>query len=285
MQRMWWCSREGARVVEESVSLEKPDSEVNSRHTEWPDDWPAWVRQIADEMAKAETLPLDVIPFVSRKWVARMAEQVFVPALLGPGAIDSEEPGARIVGRIIGHQIELIQTLPMLGEKSLKAMEEFDEKLRAKLNAKAYARLLKSTAKYTKGEEKIIEALEGTLERKCEAMKRAMSAACEQPINESGEYFRGVSEALENRIFNEEGKFQIGGTRYQLYSLLLTWWRLVEDFKNSSQLYNWCCVLLGQANVGDLATFQRLCRRNEIRLGARGKPLKKRKMRKRNRQR
>lgn len=268
-------------MVEESVNPEKLDSELNSRGTQWPDDWPAWVRQIADEMARAETLPLDVIPFVSRKWVARMAEQVFLPALLGPGGMDLKEPGARIVGRIIGHQLEVIQTLPMLGEKALKAMEEFDKKLQSKLNAKSYARLLKATAKYTKGEEKLLEVLEGTLERKCEIMKRAMSAACEQPINESAEFFRGVSEALENRIFSEEGKFQIGGTRYQLYALLLMWWRLVEDFKTSSQLYMWCCVLLGQASVGDLATFQRLCRRNEIRLGARGKPLSKRKMRRR----
>ena len=272
-------------MVEETVNLVKQDHDVTSRHVEWPDGWPVWVRKVGEEMAAAETLALDVIPFVSRMWVAKMAEQVVCPALLGPGGIELKEPGARIVGRIVGHHLELMHTLPVLEEKAFKAMEELDEKLRSKLNAKAYARLIKSGAKYAKGMEQISEALESTLERKGEIIERAMSMACEQPISESADFFRGVSEALDDRIFNEEGKFQIGGTRYQLYSLLLMWWRLVEDFKTSSQLYRWCCVMLRQPNVGDLATFQRLCRRNDIRLGARGKPLKKRKMRKRNRQR
>jgi len=271
--------------VNEIDNQGKQDGAIAACGEVWPQDWPVWVREIAEEMASAETLPLDVIPFASRKWVGKMAEQVFCPAILGPGSIDFAEPGARVVGRIVGHHLELMHTLPLLAEKAVKALEEFDGKLRSKLNPKTYARLMKAGAKYEKGWEKIEEVFESTAERKCEIMERAMSTACAQPLEELADYFRGVAEALENRTFNEEGNFQVGGTRYQLYALLLVWWRLVEDFKNSVQLYKFCCLLLGQAKVGDLATFQRLCRRNEIRLGARGKPLSKRKMRRRNRRR
>jgi hypothetical protein len=271
--------------VDEPTEKEKQAGVTVLRGGCWPDDWPAWVRQIADEMAMAETLPLDVIPFASRTWVGKMAEQVVCPALLGSSSVDTDGPGARVVGRIFGHQLEIMHTMPLLAEKAAKVLDEFDAKLRAKLNPKTYARLIRSSAKYAKGYEKMEEVLESTLERKFEITQRGMCTACEQPITESADFFKGVSEALQHRIYNDEGNFQIGGTRYQLYGLLFMWWRLVEDFKNSVQLYKWCCVMLGQGNVGDLATFQRLCRRNDIRLGARGKPLSKRKMRRRNRQR
>jgi len=100
---------------------------------------------------------------------------------------------------------------------------------------------------------------------------------------ESADFSIGLGEARAIKVVGDKGELIVGGYHMKLYLLLVAYWRFVEKFNSSVQLYWWSCRLFGQAAIGDISTFQRLCRRYSIRLGVRGKRISKRPIRRRKR--
>ena len=267
----------------ELTAKDKVEWELLSAPGEWPTEWPAWVRDSLTKFEAVEPLMLKWIPAASRLWVAKLCEYIISAMCPTIAKADPAESGPRVLGRAVGHQLECLQLVEESWGKAAQAINEIDERLRQKLNPKVYARLQKKGARYVQDFEKFLTDFETMANAKLTLCNEIQELAQQQSRTESAEFSIGLGEARAVKVVSENGELLIGGYRMKLYLLLVAYWRFVEKFNSSVQLYKWSCFWLGQEQVGDIFTFQRLCRRYSIRLGARGKRISKRRMRLRKR--
>ena len=267
----------------ELTTKDKTEWELMSAPGEWPSEWPAWVRDSLTKFEAVEPLMLQWIPVASRLWVAKLCFYIITEMCPTIAKADPAVSGPRVLGRAVGHQLELIQLLDESWEKAEKELEAIDAKLRQRLSPKAYARLLKRGQKYLADLEKLAQDLVAVTEKKLALCNEIQALAFLQPRVESAEFSIGLGEARASKIVGENCELIVGGVRMKLYLLLVAFWRFVEKFNSSLQLYKWSCLWLGKNQVGDIDSFQRLCRRYSIRLGVRGKRVSKRRMRLRKR--
>ncbi|MEI6083694.1 MAG: hypothetical protein WCS70_05270 [Verrucomicrobiota bacterium] len=269
----------------ELTRKDKLEWELLSADGEWPSNWPSWVLESLKKMEVVELPLLKWIPVASRLWVCKIVMRIISESCPTIRKADDAVSGARFLGRAVGHQFECLQLLEGACERAGKEIDEHDARLRQKLSPKAYARLEKKGERYVRDLERLAEDFSAVAEKKMALCLEAQALASFQSREESADFAIGMGESRAVRIMNDSGEVLVGGYRMSLYVLLLIFWRLVERFQSSVQLYRWSCLLLGQAQVGDIYSFQRLCRTYSIRLGARGKRVSKRRMRRRKRMR
>ena len=267
----------------ELTARDKVEWELLSAPGEWPAEWPTWVRDSLKKFEAIEPLMFKWIPVASRLWVAKLCTYIIAEFCPTIAQADPAVSGPRLLGRAVGHQLECLQLLEESWEKAKKEIEDIDERLRQKLHPKVYARLLKKSQRYTEDFEHFLTDFAKIADDKLTLCNEIQALAQQQPRAESADFSIGVGEARASEIVSNKGELIVGGYRMKLYLLLVAFWRFVEKFNSSVQLYRWSCIWLGQAQVGDIFTFQRLCRRYSIRLGVRGKRVSKRRMRRRKR--
>jgi len=168
-------------------------------------------------------------------------------------------------------------------EKAEKELEEIEERLRQKLKPIVYARLQKKGERYAKDIANFLIDFAKIADAKLTLCNEIKGLAATQLREESADFDIGLGEARANKVVGDNGELIVGGYQIKLYLLLLAYWRFVEQFNSSVQLYRWSCFWFGQAQIGDIFSFQRFCRRYSIRLGVRGKRVSKRRMRLRKR--
>ena len=267
----------------ELTAKDKIEWELLSALGEWPAEWPSWVLDSLKKFEAIEPLMLQWIPVASRLWVAKLCSYIIAECCPTIASADPTVSGPRFLGRAVGHQLEMMQLLDESWEKAGTELDELNARLKKKLGPKVYARRLKHSEQYTRDLEQFANDLVELMEKKWALCQEIQALALTRPRAESAEFSIGLGEARTAKIVGETGELIVGGYRMKLYLLLVAFWRFVEKFNSSVQLYRWSCFWLGQAQVGDIFSFQRLCRRYSIRLGISGKRVSKRRMRLRKR--
>ena len=259
----------------ELTEKDKIEWERLSAPMQWPATWPAWV---VESFTKFKWIPV-----ASRFWVSKLCSFIIAESFPLIKQADSKVSGSRVLGRAVGQQLECLQVLEESWKKAEQTLAEIDARLQQRISPKTYARLQKKGQKYQADLEKLVQDFTAVAEKKLELCNAIQVLAQQQPRAESAEFSIGLGEARANPFAGENGELIVGGYRLKLYLLLLVFWRFVEKFNSSIELYHWSCRWLGKNAVGDIFTFQRLCRSHSIRLGVRGKRVSKRPMRRRKR--
>jgi len=267
----------------ELTAKDKVEWKIFSTPGEWPAAWPAWVRDSFKKFEAIEPLMLKWIPVASRLWVAKVCEYIIAEMCPTIANADPTVSGPRVLGRAIGHQLECLQLLDESWEKAGKELEEFDARLRQRMSPKAYARLIKRGQKYQADLENLAQDFDTLAEKKLALCNEIQALAQQQSRAESADFSIGLGEARASKVVGDNGELIVGGYHIKFYLLLVVFWRFVEKFNSTIELYKWSCNWLGKNEFGDIFSFQRLCRRYSIRLGVRGKRISKRRMRLRKR--
>lgn len=267
----------------ELTPKDKVEWELLSTDMVWPSVWPVWVSDMLKRMEAVELPALHWIPVDSRLWVAKVCYRIIVSVCSTVAKPDPSISGACFLGRLVGHQLECIQLVDESWAKAEQQIEELNNRVRQKLSAKAYARLIKRGERYQRDFKKFLEVFAELKKKKMALCLEAQAVAARQPREESADFSIGLGEARGCPIVGKQGEPLIGGNRLKLYLLLLIFWRFVEKFNSSVELHRWCERWLGKNEVGEISSFHRLCRSYSIRLGARGKRVSKRRMRRRKR--
>lgn len=243
---------------------------------DWQKSWPVWVVDAVRKMEAIETRNSNLLPNPTPPWVVSIGKQLFGVANRSFEKSRFDESGPLFLGRMIGHLIEVAKSLDKVLENFSLKMAEVDAELKRKLHPITYARLLRDAEKNGNEFTRLMEAVDKSLRAKQRVIARTMAIAREQPVQESAEFFQGVSEALAKPTYDQAGKLASKDDSAQLYVLLFFNWRKLRKFNTVTDLYKWACKRLGNDEVGDLDSFKRFCHRHKIQLHPRGRPRKKR---------
>ncbi len=110
-------------------------------------------------------------------------------------------------------------------------------------------------------------------EQRIRRVKRVLALACEQPLEISRKFFRGVSLGMDKRVYTEQGEMVGDLGRGRIYQVMWIFSDLIKRFETMTELYEWLCFLLGRQVVGrDMDRLKKVCADLELSFRGPGRP-------------
>lgn len=241
-----------------------------------PLSWPQWCRDFSAKMERVESLADRWDPSLGPAWVQNILDQLIKVGLPTLEKTTWREPGPRIIGRMVGHELNLTGVLPAQLAVAEQALGGLKAAIENKLEGEKLREFRCSCKEAAREARKFAEVFVAIRERKDKLIKGVMETAGQRPNHEAKEFFKGVSEAQERPTYNAEGGLTAANSSFPVYMWLVLNWKAVARFKTVPELHRWVVVWLGPAIVPDLESFKRMCRRHKIKLAPPGRPKKKR---------
>jgi len=265
------------------MTTKTTESLENSNDVEGlPKQWPEWVKNQFDQLRQTEKETETFLPESAPEWTYKMLLEIVKLSFPKMDLTDFASSGPAELGAFCGHHQWLEESeygFEAQLERLEQACQNLDDLLRRKLSAKNYAKLLAAGEKYGADLEAFFDVVEFTLQKKEEIIKQCIQVAEHQPLSEKADFFDLYSKSLQTQTFDVQGlpvfaKFP--GTP-QIYTLMIMFWRHVNQLPSTKALHDWLCLLLGEKNIGpyDNGRVKGICKRFGIRLRSRGRPSKK----------
>lgn len=256
-----------AMVIAEKLQL-GPDG--------FPVTWPKWVRDLMTTM-EAASKPADKWdPLQGPPWVESICNKLLKVGIPAMEKATWREPGPRIAGRLVGHEITIAKELPKQSERMTGAVKQLFAILEKSIppeRKKWFKNVARAGIKETG---QFLKAGEVVAKKKAAIVARTMRIVAQRPNAEAKEFFKGMTEAHERPAYREDGGLTAANSTYVVYMWLVMNWKAVETFQSVPELHKCIVKWLGSPPVPDVDDFGRLCRRHGLRLAKRGRPQKKR---------
>ncbi|OGV57178.1 MAG: hypothetical protein A2283_20940 [Lentisphaerae bacterium RIFOXYA12_FULL_48_11] len=243
----------------------------------WPAEWPKWVIKILNEMEETEKPAGEWCSEGAPEWVHTLERELFkvsMPAMKLEGPLES---GPRFLGKMLG-QYELMlngdHSLEYQFENVEKVVDKLNESIKAKLNKKAYKRLLEKGKKYNPDFIRFAKRLELVVAAKQKCIAEARETAEQQFDAEKADFLKGFSEGFSTPIYDKDNRLVHEKLTTNIYLLMFVYWRRVREFPSTVVLYQWLTTLLGKQVIGSLDRIRRICVRIRLKLRPCGRPRK-----------
>jgi hypothetical protein len=246
----------------------------------FPKSWPGWVRKWIRKFESAEKgafedflIELDHAP----DWVIKMWRELLkisVPAIRWE---DEELSGPQFLGSVVGHTESVFNRnhgLPLILEKVDRFSKQLNKKIRGTLTKQELALLRKRQRMYQDAIEAIranakrfLAMVEAAVGSKLKLVEGCVVAASRQPDEEKVEFFDAYVRALKLKIIGEDGHFfHEKPSHEKLHSttilyLMVSDWRVVNDFKNFGEFRRWLSKKFGSQTIGSSDRLKKLCTR------------------------
>lgn len=256
--------------------------------TGWPEHWPAWVVDILAELEAAEASePSPEGMAGGPQWVDVLARQVMVAMNPKVSLTDPGQSGARFLGGVLGHQEWLrtsdegvarqLERAEQETERAQPMLDFLDARLRARLSAEAYGRLMADAEKTERMVSALVDGGLRVMERKGRITQAALKRASQQAPEVQGEFFAAYGAAVRTPLYDDQGAVIHEGwwSVTLIYFAMVLFWRVVKVMPSVTALHGWLCLLYGKERVGSLDRVKQICKRYKVKLAKRGRPRKK----------
>jgi hypothetical protein len=245
-----------------------------------PKSWPGWVRKRVRRFEAVEKGAFE--PFLSEldqapDWVMNMWIELLKVSVPSVRWEDERLTGPEFLGSMVGHTESVCNTkhgLPILLEKMDAFSKQLNRKIRGKLTKQQLAlwrkqqRKAKDAIEAVRADIKTAFAMaETVVARKERLATGCMAAARQRPDDEKVEFFDAYARSLKVKIIAEDGYFfHEKPSHEKLHSttvlfLMVSDWRVVNDFKNFGEFRRWLIKKFGRQNIGSSDRLKKLCKR------------------------
>jgi len=247
-----------------------------------PKAWPAWVRKWVRKFEAAEhgtardyltEFDIDHAP----EWVMKMSAELFRVAAPSIRWDFENASGPHFLGGVVGHIESVLNSehgLPVALEKMDAFRRQLDRKIRGTLTKQQFALWRKQQQKSRDAIEalrsdakRLLSDFEAVAGRKLQLVEECVAAASKQPPEEKMEFLDAYVRTLKQKIFAEDGYFFHEKSSHEklrassICFLMVSNWRVVNDFKNFGEFRRWLSKKFGPQNIGSCDRLKKLCKR------------------------
>jgi len=224
-----------------------------------------WLERLREEFLKLEPLfpfPHWVHDGDGPKWVQNVEREVGATMYPLAKLKDGNYMTPRRVGAILGHSCAA-------GVWLMECLEHDIEKAAA-----AQIETIEITPEQQEQAEKL---LHGITEVWYPALrrfaKRALCSSVDQSYEDMTDFLLAYSQAF-SRKPKRPGLADIGNPTIEIYFLMLSTWRIVNNLRSVHQLHQYLVAVFGPYRVGELKRVEKICQRIDLHYRKPGRPKK-----------